>query len=238
VNAVLLVHGDREYLREPGDRLETDLGVLEVPAEPEPGPIETHLGERFELRRPRLADLFDHLDRTGAPMLPRDVGLVLGLAGVGEGDRVLDAGTGTGILAIAMGRAGADVTSYERDADFAAVARENVRLAGVDGVEVRTGDLRSSLEELGRFEVITLDTEDAPTVAASAPDHLVAGGYLVAYCPFVESARETAVAAREAGLAVETRETIGREMDFDDRGTRPSTAGVGHTGYLVLARRT
>jgi tRNA (adenine57-N1/adenine58-N1)-methyltransferase len=25
-------------------------------------------------------------------------------------------------------------------------------------------------------------------------------------------------------------------MDFDDRGSRPSTAGVGHTGYLVFAR--
>jgi tRNA (adenine57-N1/adenine58-N1)-methyltransferase len=26
-------------------------------------------------------------------------------------------------------------------------------------------------------------------------------------------------------------------MDFDDRGSRPSTAGVGHTGYLTFARR-
>jgi len=26
-------------------------------------------------------------------------------------------------------------------------------------------------------------------------------------------------------------------MDFDDRGSRPSTGGVGHTGYLTFARR-
>ena len=35
---------------------------------------------------------------------------------------------------------------------------------------------------------------------------------------------------------VETLETIQREMDFSDRGSRPSTAGVGHTGYLVFGR--
>jgi tRNA (adenine57-N1/adenine58-N1)-methyltransferase len=35
---------------------------------------------------------------------------------------------------------------------------------------------------------------------------------------------------------VTTHETIQREMEFADRGSRPSTAGVGHTGYLVVAR--
>jgi tRNA (adenine57-N1/adenine58-N1)-methyltransferase len=44
-------------------------------------------------------------------------------------------------------------------------------------------------------------------------------------------------AARAAGLSgVESLETIQRRMDFDERGSRPSTAGVGHTGYLTFAR--
>jgi tRNA (adenine57-N1/adenine58-N1)-methyltransferase len=57
------------------------------------------------------------------------------------------------------------------------------------------------------------------------------------YTPFVEAARDCVAAAREAGLSdVECLETIQREMEFDDRGSRPSTAGVGHTGYLTFAR--
>jgi len=57
------------------------------------------------------------------------------------------------------------------------------------------------------------------------------------YSPFVEQTREIVAAAREAGFAdIESLETIQREMDFDDRGSRPSTAGVGHTGYLTFAR--
>ncbi len=239
--ALLVVHGDREYLLQRGDRLETDLGVLEVPGDAEPGEtIETHLGEPFEVRAPRGPDLFDHLERTGAPMMPRDVGLVMGLTGAGGGDRVLDAGTGTGILAVHLANAGAEVLTYERDPEFAEVARENVATAGVaERVEVRAGDVTEDLDALAgeAFDLLTLDTEDAPAVVARASDLLVGGGFVAVYSPFVESTREVVEAAREAGLSdVRSLETIQREMDFDDRGSRPSTAGVGHTGYLTVAR--
>ena len=244
---VLLVHGDREYLRDPGEELQTDLGVLEVPEDVTPGDtLETHLGEPFEVRALRGPDLFNHFERTGAPMMPRDVGLVVGHTGVARGDRVLDAGTGTGVLAAYLGRMGADVTTYERDPEFAEVARGNMALADVtDRVDVRVGDVTEAFRdaddatELGRFDVLTLDTEDAPAVVARAPDLLARGGFVAVYSPFVEHTREVVSAAREAGLAdVETLETIQRRMDFDDRGSRPSTAGVGHTGYLTFARRS
>ena len=237
---VLLVHGDREYLRAPGEELQTDLGVLEVPENVQPGrTLETHLGEEFTVRRLRGPDLFAHLERTGAPMMPKDIGQVIANTGVESGDRVLDAGTGTGVLAAYLGRMSARVVTYERDSEFGDVARRNMELAGVaDAVEVRTGDVTDDLETLSGFDVLTLDTADAPSVAARAGDLLVAGGFLSVYSPFVEASRDVAESAREAGLeSVETIETIQRRMDFDDRGSRPTTAGVGHTGYLTFARR-
>jgi tRNA (adenine57-N1/adenine58-N1)-methyltransferase len=237
---VLLVHGDREYLRDPGEELQTDLGVLDVPEDVESGDrLETHLGEPFEVRALRGPDLFNHFERTGAPMMPRDVGLVVGHTGVAGGDRVLDAGTGTGVLAAFLARAGAEVTTFERDPEFAEVARENMALADVaDAVDVRAGDVLDHLDGLGRFDVLTLDTADADDVVARAPDLLVRGGFVAVYSPFVEQTREIVAAARETGLGeIRTFETIQREMDFDERGSRPSTAGVGHTGYLTFARR-
>ncbi|WP_277555631.1 tRNA (adenine-N1)-methyltransferase [Halobaculum limi] len=245
MSAYLLVHAesDREYLRGPGDELQTDLGVLEVPDDVEHGQVlETHLGEPFHVRRLRGPDLFNHFQRTGAPMMPRDIGLVIGHTGAQSGDRVLDAGTGTGVLSGYLGRLGANVTTYEIDAEFAENARENMSMAGVsDRVDVRTGDLTDNLDELAEgdsFDLITLDTADAAEVVARAPELLVPGGYVAVYTPFVEDARDTELAAREAGLGgVETLETIQRELTVDDRGTRPSTAGVGHTGYLLFARR-
>ena len=240
---VLLVRDDREYLLAPGERLETDLGILEVPDDPTSGEtIETHIGEAFTIREPRLPDFFDHFERTGAPMMPRDAGLVLGETGAGSGDRVLDAGTGTGVLAAYLANAGADVLTYERDAEFAENARGNFERADLDDrVEVRAGDLTEEIDDLAQsepFDVLTLDTEDAPTVVQRSSDLLVEGGALAVYSPFVEATREVVQAAREAGLReIHARETIQRDLDVDDRGTRPSTRGVGHTGYLVFARR-
>ncbi|WP_255190673.1 methyltransferase domain-containing protein [Natronobeatus ordinarius] len=244
VRRVLLVHDDREYLVEPGEEFGTDLGVLEVPEDVEPGEtLETHLGTAFRVRALRGPDLFHHFERTGAPMVPRDVGLVIGETGISVGDRVLDAGTGTGVLAASMARAGASVVTYERDPDFADVARENMALAGVaDAVEVRAGDVLESLESLvdePEFDVLTLDTGDAPSMVEQAPTLLVDGGFLAVYSPFVEDSREVVETAHEVGLTdVRTHETIQREMDFDGRGSRPSTAPVGHTGYLTVARTT
>lgn len=237
---ILLVHEDREYLRAPGEELQTDLGILTVPEDVEPGDVlQTHIGEEFRVRELRGPDLFNHLDRTGAPMMPRDIGLILGHTGACAGDRVLDAGTGTGILSAHLGRVGAEVVTYERNPEFAEVARENMRVAGVDDrVDVRTGDVAEELDDLWEFDLLTLDTEDAPAVVARANEVLVPGGFLAVYSPFVEGTRAAVEAARDAGLGdVRTFETIQRRMQFDDRGSRPSTAGVGHTGYLIFARR-
>jgi len=238
--ALLFTSEDREYLLDPGETLETDLGVLEVPADVEHGDtVETHLGTAFVARTLRGPDLFHHLERTGAPMLPRDVGLVVGHAGIQRTDRVLDAGTGTGVLAVTLGRLGATVESYERDPAFAEVARENVALADVaDNVTVHTGDVTDNLSAYTDLDAVTLDTEDAPAVVADAPDLLATGGSVAVYSPFVEDAREVAETAQAAGLEdVRTLETIQREMSFDERGTRPATAGVGHTGFLTVGRR-
>ncbi len=243
--ALLFVHGDREYLLEPGERLETDLGILEVPETVTAGDtVETHLGTEFVARKLRGPDLFQHLERTGAPMMPRDIGLLLGHLGIESGDRVLDAGTGTGILSVMMGRLNAQVHSYEINPEFAEVARKNVARAGVsEQVSVHTGDITEHLDTVTEhiegdgFDVLTLDTADAPTVVERASDLLVSGGAVGVYSPFVEHTREIVETARKSGLSeLKTFETIQREMTFDERGSRPSTAGVGHTGYLTIGR--
>lgn len=239
---VLLVKDDREFLCGPGEELQTDLGVLEVPEDVSPGDVvETHLGEAFQVERLRGPSLFRHLERTGAPMLPRDVGLVVGHLGLETGDRVLDAGTGTGVLAAFLGRLGLDVVTYERNPEFADVARRNMALADVEAaVDVRTGDVVEAIDGLtgdDPFDALTLDTGDAPSVVAAAPSLVGPGGGVAVYAPFVEHARDAVEAARTAGLeAIETYETLQRTMDFDERGSRPATAGIGHSGYLTFAR--
>ncbi len=236
--SLLLKRPDRSYLVRPGDRLETDLGIIEVPDEISPGEyLESHLGTTFLVTKPNTTDFFEHLDRGGAPMIPRDIGLVIGLLGVQSGDRVIDVGTGTGILAIAMARLGVEVVTFERDPDTAELARANVARASVtDAVQVHDGDAVDATLETG-FDAMTLDTGDASTLVERASEVLVPGGVVVAYSPFIEQARAVTTSARASKLtSVETYDTVQRMMDFDERGSRPTTGPVGHTGYLTVAR--
>ena len=237
---MLLVNEDREYLVQPGERLETDLGVLTVPEDVTHGDrLSTHLDVEFTARRLRGRDFFEHFDRTGAPMMPRDIGLILGETGIGTDDRVLDGGTGTGVLAAYCVNAGADVLTVEADPETAATARENFARGGLAAaIEVRVGDLESVVAEVtGPFDAVTLDLPGAAAVLRQTPPVLTPGATVVVYSPFIEAAREAHDAAVDCSFSdVKTFETIQRAMDFDERGSRPSTRGVGHTGYLTRAR--
>ncbi|MFQ5710027.1 MAG: 50S ribosomal protein L11 methyltransferase [bacterium] len=72
------------------------------------------------------------------------------------GDQVLDVGTGTGILAIAAVKLGANhAVALDVDAEAATCARENIEQNQVaDSVEVITGDLRALSPTSARFDLI------------------------------------------------------------------------------------
>ena len=237
---VLVVGENREYLCHPGEEIGTDLGVLSIPEDVKMGDtIETHLGKKFTVMEPRVTDLFRHLERTGAPILPRDVGLIIGMAGVGSNDLVLDVGTGTGILSICLGKIGAKVIAYEKNPKFCEVAQNNIKKAGVEEmIEIRGKDVVEDLAVLNGFSVVTLDMRDAEIVVEHARKILRVGGVLVVYSPFIESAKKVVECARKVGLSdIKTMDTVQREIEFGVRGSRPQTRGVGHSGYLTFARK-
>ena len=86
----------------------------------------THNGGKFTVRIPRPTDFFTYGKRSGAPMLPKDIGLVIAYTGMNHNDSVLDAGTGSGIAAIYFGGVAKTVRTYEVRPEFSALARKNI----------------------------------------------------------------------------------------------------------------
>ena len=82
---VLLVGEGREFFTRAGPgKLSTDKGQIESAGlvGTEPGTIiTTHTGARFVVRIPRPTDFFVYGKRSGAPMLPKDIGLVIAYTG-------------------------------------------------------------------------------------------------------------------------------------------------------------
>lgn len=233
---ILSGFGKSWFVRATDGKLGTDLGLVDLgqitgkmPGEV----ITTHSGKELMIRLPRSTDFFDYAKRTGAPMMPRDIGLVIGLTGMNKRDRVLDAGTGSGIAAIFFAGIAASVTSYERREEFAEQARGTIRDAGIDNLTIITGDI---LQETGRFDVVHLDLAVTRDHVCHAWNLINPGGYLACYTPFFEQMSLVYDAGKAQFAEVASYESIMRDMDRSDRGTRPSTR-VCHSGYLTIMRK-
>ncbi|MGA9140466.1 MAG: methyltransferase domain-containing protein [Methanocella sp.] len=236
--------GGREYFTVAGEgKLHTDLGIVDlgvIEGKSWGETVQSHNGNDFTIIKPRAPDLFRHLKRTGAPMMPKDIGTIIAYTGLCPTDSVLDAGTGSGILAAYLGTIAGKVISYEANETFATNARKNMERAGIVNVEVRHGDLveaAKTLDPEGPFDVITLDMQEAAKVVPDAFRLLRAGGYLAAYSPFFEQATEIRSAVEKEGFVEFTTVIVGeQELEVSKRGTRPSTR-VGHTGFITIARK-
>src|SRR5512137_1036907 len=184
---VLLVGKDREFYVQAGNRQHaTDLGTvdLSVLVGAEPGDVvRTHLGSEFVVRIPRAPDFFAHAARSGAPMLPKDIGLVIAHTGMSKRDEVLDAGTGSGIAVIYYAGIAKSVTTYEIRANFSKMAAKNLKAAKMDNVEIIEGDI---LRAEGKYDIVHLDLQMGREHIAHAYEVLRPGGILACYSPFLE----------------------------------------------------
>ena len=234
---VLLAGAGREFFVKAGPgNLGTDKGQLDlaqIVGKSAGDIITTHSGAEFTIRIPRPTDFFTYGKRSGAPMLPKDIGLVIAYTGMNHNDDVLDAGTGSGIAAIYFGGVAKTVKTYEVRPEFSALALKNIKDAKLANVEAVAADF---LESEGTFDVVHLDLQIQPEHVVHAYSLLRAGGYLACYTPFLEQMAIVVDAATDRFSEVHTHELIEREMTRSKRGTRPSTS-VCHSGYVTIARK-
>lgn len=123
------------------------------------------------------------------------------------GKRVLDLGTGSGILAIAAKKLGAaDVLALDVDSVAVEAARGNVAVNGLgEGIAVGLGTL--PLESPRRFDLVLANIIARVIVdlASELAGSLEPGGVLVASGIIEDRAEEVAAALRAVGLMVEER---------------------------------
>jgi tRNA (adenine57-N1/adenine58-N1)-methyltransferase len=203
-------------------------------------------GDAYLALRPLLSDYVMSMPRGAAIIYPKDAAQILGLADVFPGATVVEAGVGSGALSLwllrAIGPSG-KLVSFERREEFADIARGNV--AGFLGEvpanwEIALGDLSEVLPERAiQADRVILDMlapwECLPAVSAA----LAPGGVLLCYVATVTQLSRVAEAIRGTGLYTqpESSETMVRGWHVEGLAVRPDHRMVGHTGFLLTARR-
>ena len=227
-----------------GTKFETHRGILQhddLIGKPWGTQVFSHMGSPFFLVQPSLADLLIDLPRTTQILYPKDIGFILVTMGVGPGQKVMEAGTGSGsmttALAYAVGPEGR-VISYEIKQDVQNLARKNLSRFGLDSrVDFKLRDIQQGFDETDA-DSFFLDVPNPYDYIQQVRSALKPGGFLCCLIPTFNQVEKTLYALRQNRFAfIEVCELLLRYYKPEPSRIRPTDRMVAHTGFLVFGRR-
>jgi len=202
--------------------------------------VKSHNGSPFFLLQPALADVLKGTRRTTQILYPKDIGFVLVSLGIGPGQHVLEAGTGSGslttALAYSVGSQG-KVTTYEIRPEFQKLARSNLKKLGLDErVEFKEGDIGNGFEETG-VDALFLDVANPYDYIPQTRAALKPGGFFGCILPTTNQISRLLIALRINDFAfIDVCEILLRYYKPEPERFRPVDRMVAHTGFLIFAR--
>ena len=184
-----------------------------------------------------LPEPYNKMKRAPQVILPKDIGIIIAYSGVNRESVCVDAGTGSGWLAVGLARIAKKVISYELREDFIKIAEKNKAMENLQNLEIRHGDITKDLKEKN-VDIVTLDMPSSEKAIPRARKALKENGVIVGYTPHMEQVVKFAAKLEKSGFTdIRTYECILRDMLVRPEGMRPSTKGVWHTAYLVFAKK-
>jgi tRNA (adenine57-N1/adenine58-N1)-methyltransferase len=228
----------------PGGTFHTHRGIVyhdELIGKPWGSQVFSHQGSPFFMLQPSLADLLVDLKRSTQIMYPKDIGFILTTMSVGSGQTVLEAGTGSGSMTVALaysvGPQG-HVVTYERRPEFQTLARKNLERLGLDGrVEFKLGDIVDGFTETD-VDAIFLDVPNPWDYIRQVRAALKPGGFFCNLVPTFNQVEKLLYSLRRESFAfIEVCELLMRYYKPEPTRLRPTDRMIAHTGFLIFARR-
>jgi tRNA (adenine57-N1/adenine58-N1)-methyltransferase len=228
----------------PSGELHTHRGLLhhdDLIGLPWGSQVFSHQGSPFFLLQPSLADILTDLKRSTQIMYPKDIGFILTTLSIGPGQTVMEAGTGSGSMTVALafsvGPQGR-VISYERRPEFQELARKNLTRLGLESrVDLKLGDIAAGFSETN-VDAFFLDVPNPWDYTVQVRAALKPGGFFCNLVPTFNQVETLLHALRRSDFAfIEVCEIMLRYYKPEPTRLRPTDRMVAHTGYLTFARR-
>jgi tRNA (adenine57-N1/adenine58-N1)-methyltransferase len=216
--------------------------------QPDGSVVSNTVGVEYLVLRPLLTDFVMSMPRGAAIIYPKDAAQILGQADIFPGASVVEAGVGSGALSLwllrAIGPEGS-LSSFERREEFADVAMANVTAFAGSAPEnwsITLGDLTDALPEKHEnhsVDRVVLDMLAPWECIPAVTDALKPGGVVLCYVATVTQLSRVVEMIRSTGAFTDPQpsETMIRSWHVEGLAVRPDHRMIGHTGFLVTARR-
>jgi len=196
--------------------------------------------KKAKLVRPVQSDLQSNLKRGPQIISPKDIAWIVYKSGISTGDTVIEAGSGSGALTLALAQSVAPngkVITFENHTRHFKIAKRNINMSSWNNlVDIRNEELNDDTEIIQSSSII-LDLPNPWELVPWAQKSIRLGGFLICYVPTTNQVQKL-IDSIERWKEIETVEIIQRTWQSKSNALRPQSNMIGHTGFIVSARWT
>lgn len=245
-DTILLISqdGKKFYTRlKPGWEQHTHQGIIahdDLIGQPLGRPVESSTGHTYLVVEPSLEELVKEVKRKTQIVYPKEAGRIILKLNVYPGRRIIEAGTGSGALTLALARLvspGGQVYSYDIREEMLRNARSNLEKVGLsEAVTFKQRDISEGFDET-EVDALFLDVREPWRYLAQVMAVLKPSGFFGAIVPTTNQVTQLLIALKKENFGgIEVEENFIRVYKPVPGRLRPNDLMVGHTGYLIFAR--
>ena len=203
----------------------------------------TKTGHWMVAFRPTKYEYMLNMKRIATVVYPKDIGAILTYGNLFPGARVLEAGSGSGALTIALSDAvgpTGHVYSYDVRQDMSDMAQTNLQGAARHPANVQffTEDIVQNIYQ-SELDCVILDMPEPWHTIQKVYESLKLGGIVLSFLPTIMQVSDLVQSLKDTGefTLINTIELMERPWDVGGRSVRPAHRMVGHTGFITTARK-
>jgi len=172
--------GKKFYVKDTGKDVHTQFGFVSS-KDLKKKLVKTNKGKEMIVLDANFIDNYCKIRRGAQIIIKKDIGAILTETGVNKESKVVDAGAGSGALALYLAHICKSVVTYEIRKDFYDLVKENIKSLGLKNIKIKNKDVSEISEK--NVDLITLDMPEPWGVLKKVAKALKSSGFLVAYLP-------------------------------------------------------
>lgn len=203
--------------------------------------IKTNKSIYLTIYKPRPSDFLQKIPHSSQIIYSKDAGLILLYGSISPGSIVIETGTGSGALTSILAnyvRPEGHVFTYENREDAYNNSKKNIERLGLQPfVTLKHKDATEGFDER-EVDAVVLDLGDPCPIIPHAYESLVSSGTISVFLPTYNQIERVYESLKLLNFGdIQALELIRRDIQLKTNAIRPSTRMIGHTGFLIFARK-